>query len=171
MLVFGKVRNFRCSEAVIGEWRFRVATSLWYPDTALFLRTAHPSGLHGHLLSRQRQLSESSSLGNRHMMKSVPIAVALAAMSVSACVSTPLAPGAAQVIVTRVAADVSSCKALGNIDLDAAAAGIDNAKNHAIGLGGDTVLDTTPTSIYGTTQLLRTGVIYRCGPAGTPASK
>jgi hypothetical protein len=105
------------------------------------------------------------------MMKSVPIAVVLAAMSVSACVSTPLAPGAAQVKVTRVPADVSSCKALGNLDLDAAAAGIDNARNHAIGLSGDTVLDTTPTDIYGSTQLLRTGVIYRCGPTGTPASK
>jgi hypothetical protein len=105
------------------------------------------------------------------MKKSVSIAVVLAVISVSACVSTPLAPGAAQVTVTRVAADVSGCKALGNIDLDAAAAGIDNAKNHAIGLGGDTVLDTTPTSIYGTTEILRTGVIYRCGPAVTPASK
>ena len=102
-------------------------------------------------------------------MKSVSIAVV--AISVSACVSTPLAPGAAQVTVTRVAANVSGCKAVGNLDLDAAAAGIDNAKNHAIGLGGDTVLDTTPTSIYGTTELLRTGVIYRCGPAVTPASK
>jgi hypothetical protein len=102
-------------------------------------------------------------------MKSARIAVALAAIAISACVSIPLAPGAAQVNVTRVAADVSSCKALGNIDLDAAAAGIDNAKNHAIGLGGDTVLDTTPTSIYGTTQLLRTGVIYRCGAALAPA--
>jgi hypothetical protein len=104
-------------------------------------------------------------------MKSARIVVVLAAISVSACVSTPLAPGAAQVKVTRVAADVSSCKALGDIDLDAAAAGIDNAKNHAIGLGGDTILDTTPTSIYGTTQLLRTGVIYRCGAAIASASK
>jgi hypothetical protein len=105
------------------------------------------------------------------MMKSMPIAVVLAAASLSACVSTPLAPGAEQVKVTHVAADVSSCKALGNLDLDAAAAGINSAKNHAIGLGGDTVLDTTPTSIYGTTTLLRTGVIYRCGPGVAPASK
>jgi hypothetical protein len=104
------------------------------------------------------------------MLKSAPTAVVLAAISVSACISTPLAPGAAQVKVTRVPADVSSCRALGNLDLDAAA-GIDNAKNHAIGLGGDTVLDTTPTSIYGTTEPLRTGVIYRCGPAAAPASK
>jgi AraC-like DNA-binding protein len=37
--------------------------------------------------------------------------------SVSACVSTPVAPGAAHVKVTRAAADVSSCKALGNLDL------------------------------------------------------
>jgi hypothetical protein len=102
-------------------------------------------------------------------MKSVPIAVVLAAISVSACfsVSTPLAPGAAQVKVTRAGADVSSCKALGNLDLDVAAAGIDSAKNHAIGLGGDTVLDTTPMSIYGTITILRTGVIYRCGPLKT----
>ena len=105
------------------------------------------------------------------MMKFAPIAAVLAAVSVSACVSTPLAPGAAQVKVTRVAADVSSCKAVGNIDLDPSAAGIDNAKNHAIGLGGDTVLDTTATSIYGTTQLLTTGVVYRCAPVITPASK
>lgn len=103
-------------------------------------------------------------------MKSAPIAVVLAAIAVSACVSIPLAPGAAQVKVTRVPAEDSSCKALGNIDLDAAAAGIDNAKNHSIGLGGDTVLDTTPTSIYCTTELLRTGVIYRCVPAVAPAS-
>jgi hypothetical protein len=105
------------------------------------------------------------------MMKPITVAVVVTAITLSACVSTPLAPGAAQVKVTRVAADVSSCSALGNVDLDAAAAGIDNAKNHAIGLGGDTVLDTTPTSIYGTTTLLRTGVIYRCGPAGSPTSK
>jgi hypothetical protein len=72
-------------------------------------------------------------------MKFVDVALVLAAMFLSACVSTPLAPSAAQVKVTRLAADVSSCKALGNIDLDAAAAGIDNAKNHAIGLGAGLV--------------------------------
>jgi hypothetical protein len=104
------------------------------------------------------------------MMKSVPIVV-LAAILLSACVSTPLAPGAAEVKVTRVTADVASCKALGNLDLDAAAAGIDNTKNHAIGLGGDTVLDTTPTSFLGTTTLLRTGVIYRCSSTVAPDSK
>jgi hypothetical protein len=104
-------------------------------------------------------------------MKSLAITVAVAAIAVSACVSVPLAPGAAQVKVTRVPADVVSCKALGNLDLEAAAAGIDNAKNHAIGLGGDTVLDTTPTNIYGTTAPLRTGVIYRCTTATAPASK
>jgi hypothetical protein len=99
-------------------------------------------------------------------MKTALIAVVLAAISVSACVSsTPLAPGAEQVKVTRVPADVSSCKALGNIDLDATTGGVDSAKNHAIGLGGDTVLDTTPTG------WLRTGVVYRCAPGVTPAAK
>jgi outer membrane murein-binding lipoprotein Lpp len=105
------------------------------------------------------------------MLKLISAAVVLAAISLSACISTPLAPGAEQVKITRVAADVSSCKALGNLDLDAVAAGIDNARNHAIGLGGNTVLDTTPTSIYGTSMPLRTGVIYRCDPAGSPTSK
>lgn len=104
-------------------------------------------------------------------MKSLAITVALAAISASACVSVPLAPGAAQVKITRVPAEVANCKALGNLDLEPTPASIDNAKNHAIGLGGDTVLDTTPTSIYGTTVPLTTGVIYRCTTAAVPASK
>ena len=83
-------------------------------------------------------------------MKSVPITVVLAAISVSACVSTPLAPGAGQVKVTRVTADVSSCKALGSLDLDAAAAGIDNAKNHFwhVIKGRPTVMGSAATWSY-----------------------
>jgi hypothetical protein len=98
------------------------------------------------------------------MIKPMLSAVLLAAISLPACVSVPLAPGAAQVKITRTPADVTNCKALGNLDLEASAGGTDNAKNHAIGLGGDTVLDTTPTSIYGTAMRLRTGVVYRCAP-------
>ena len=57
------------------------------------------------------------------MIKPVLGAV-LAAASLSACASVPLAPGAAQVKITRAPADVAHCKALGNLDLEASAAGI-----------------------------------------------
>jgi hypothetical protein len=105
------------------------------------------------------------------MTKAKVISVVFAAISVSACMSIPLAPGAERVKITRLPAEVSSCRALGNLDLDAPAAGVDNAKNHAVGLGGDTVLDTTPTAIWGNAMPLRTGVIYRCGSGAAPASK
>jgi hypothetical protein len=74
-----------------------------------------------------------------------------------------MAPGSEKVIISRNSADVANCKALGNFDLSEAVAGTASARNHADGLGGDTVLDTTPTSIYGTAVPFRTGVVYRCG--------
>ena len=101
------------------------------------------------------------------MIKPVISAVSLAAVSVPACVSTsstPLVPGAAQVKITRAPTDVSTCKALGDFYLEPLGAGVDYAKNRAIKLGGDTVLDTTAPDLYGSTTPLRTGVVYRCAP-------
>jgi hypothetical protein len=88
----------------------------------------------------------------------------LVAVSVSACASTPLAPGADKVKITRIAAEVANCKALGNLDQGPTEDANASARNHAIGLGGDTVLDTTSTNMYGMVLPLRTGIIYRCGP-------
>jgi hypothetical protein len=100
------------------------------------------------------------------MIKPSAVTAALTAVALSGCisVSTPLAPGAEQVRVTREPRDVVNCKALGNLDLAQGSAGLNNAKNHAIGMGGDTVLDTTPKS-GGMTYPTSTGVIYRCASA------
>jgi len=78
------------------------------------------------------------------------------------CISTPMAPGSEQVKITRIPAEVANCKVLGNLDQGQENATADSARNHAVGLGGDTVLDTTPTTIYGTLEGVRTGIIYNC---------
>jgi hypothetical protein len=79
-------------------------------------------------------------------------------VALTAC--TTLAPGAADVTVTRDAATVTTCKALGSVhsvppyilpndDLK-------QIKNRSIGMGADTVLITGP-------RLISTaGVAYRC---------
>jgi hypothetical protein len=90
------------------------------------------------------------------------IVVTLSGISLFGCVwpqPVPLAPGADQVRITRNAADVASCAAVGNID--SRMTGIPTQippqmQNQAVGLGGNVVLDT---SVVGTTT---TGVIYRC---------
>jgi hypothetical protein len=96
----------------------------------------------------------------RHM--GLGILVAFSGPSLYGCVwpqPVPLAPGADQVKITRSAADVASCTAVGNIDSHIT--GIPTQippqmQNQAVGLGGNVVLDT---SVMGTTT---TGVIYRC---------
>lgn len=86
----------------------------------------------------------------------------------SGCVSVPLAPGADQVKITRNAADVTGCVAVGNIDghirgdLDPDFTG-NQMRNQAVGLGGNVVFDTT---VLGTAS----GVIYRCGAGKAAAS-
>jgi hypothetical protein len=81
------------------------------------------------------------------------------------CVSVPLAPGAAAVVITRDPAAVSSCSPVGNVALDAQQQGTDpvgQIRNQAVGLGGNVVLDTTRSiqEAWGTGP--STGVIYRC---------
>jgi hypothetical protein len=87
----------------------------------------------------------------------------LPGLLVSGCV-TPLAPGAAQVKITRNAADVAGCAAVGNLDSIKTS---DDVRNQAIGLGGNVVFDTRPSAVFG----LMTGVVYRCASAATPAPK
>jgi len=81
----------------------------------------------------------------------------------------PLAPGAENVKITRNAMDVANCRAVGNLDhvkvdifTDAPQRMV---RNQAIGLGGDTVFDTSSPLA---TEV--TGIVYRCGEsAGLPA--
>jgi hypothetical protein len=94
-----------------------------------------------------------------------PLLVLSASILVQACAATTLAPGADKVRLTRDAADVSSCAAVGNITPAQDAKGDTfstpaSFQNQAIGLGGNTVLVTqqymgAPIS----------GVVYRCSVA------
>jgi hypothetical protein len=85
-------------------------------------------------------------------MKSIRPVLVLAAtvVIVSACVVA--APGASQVLVTRDPADVSACKAVGNID-DKDMRNLDPnvARNRAIGLNANAILNTGAG-----------GIAYRC---------
>jgi hypothetical protein len=76
----------------------------------------------------------------------------------------PLAPGAEQVKVTKTAGDVANCKAVGNLSNinggNLTDAGQRIARNQAIGLGGDTIFDTSNT--FQESQGVVEGVVYRC---------
>lgn len=89
---------------------------------------------------------------------------AVSLVGLSACAPFVLAPGAADVRLTRIPADVESCTAVGNIQLPKgsdAGTELSNAegrlKNQTIGLGGNVALVTE--SLLGTPTA---GVAYRC---------
>jgi hypothetical protein len=84
------------------------------------------------------------------------------AIALSACVA--LAPGADKIRVTKNAADVASCSAVGNINVPRDAQGqIDTAnagtqfRNQTVGLGGNTAFVTS--SPWGVPA---EGIAYRC---------
>lgn len=82
-----------------------------------------------------------------------PAAAVLPSIALAACAITA-APHADDVRLTRVPADVASCKAVGNID-ERQTQGLEALlRNHAVGLGADTVLLTAPLNMA--------GVAYRC---------
>jgi len=76
----------------------------------------------------------------------------------------PLAPGAEQVKLTRNAGEVANCKAVGNLSNvnggNVTDAGQRIAKNQAVGLGGNTILDTS--TAFEESQGTVEGVVYRC---------
>ena len=80
---------------------------------------------------------------------------------VTACVA--LAPGAEKVRITKAAADVSNCTAVGNIRVPTNADGSVNVgadrefRNQAVGLGANTAFETE-----GTLSVPLEGVAYRC---------
>jgi hypothetical protein len=76
-----------------------------------------------------------------------------------------LAPGADQVRITKNAADVASCSAVGNVDgrIDSVPRDQTNQmKDEAIGLSGDVVF---VTSEFGPPK----GIAYRCGKVASAA--
>ena len=77
-------------------------------------------------------------------------------LPVVACDSVPIPPGADRVNFTRNSADVVGCKPVGSVDRS------QGAQNQAVGLGGNTVLDTTDPVSYALGNRAISGVIYHC---------
>jgi len=93
-------------------------------------------------------------------------ALLLLSLCATGCISTPQAPGAQQVKITRNTADVAGCTAMGNINFDAGG----EPRNQAVGLGGNVVFDTTP-SVAAALGNWTTGIVYRCAATATPSAK
>jgi hypothetical protein len=90
--------------------------------------------------------------------------IVAAAIVISATACVALAPGADKVRITKVAADVANCTAVGNINVPRIAnGGVDNSNartqflNQAVGLGGNTAFVTS--SRFGVPI---EGIAYRC---------
>jgi hypothetical protein len=90
------------------------------------------------------------------MRFSLPPAPAIAAAALTVgCVTTALAPGAAQVRIVRNAADVSACTVVGNVTPNQKMP--EDLRNLTVGLGGNTLFVTTE-SLGG----IANGIAYRC---------
>jgi hypothetical protein len=68
-------------------------------------------------------------------------AAAIIALGTAGCVTVAVAPGAEKVKITKIANDVASCKAVGNVKAPPAATNA-TFQNQAFGLGGNTVFET-----------------------------
>ena len=80
--------------------------------------------------------------------------------TLTACSHTPfvLAPGAAQVRVTNVAADVEGCTPVGNIQVpDDTANALGHLRNQTIGFGGNAAFVTD-----GSLDFPHVGIAYHC---------
>ena len=88
-------------------------------------------------------------------MKIPALSCLICSALVASCVTTTLAPGAAQVKIVTNAADVSKCTAVGNVVPDAQK--LQDARNLTVGLGGNTVLVTAEAL-----GNIVNGVAYRC---------
>jgi hypothetical protein len=72
----------------------------------------------------------------------------LVVLTLEACVTTVLAPGADKVRMTSSPADVAGCKALGNLEGSSDAINYQNiVRNETVGLGGNVAFLTTGSGI------------------------
>jgi hypothetical protein len=89
-------------------------------------------------------------------MRMLPLYTLAITTLTAGCVTTALAPGAAQVKIVRNAADVAACTAVGNVLGDVQKG--EDVRNSTVGLGGNTIFVTTE-NVTGT---IYNGVAYRC---------
>jgi hypothetical protein len=101
----------------------------------------------------------------KYHIASATLIVMAIVLEVAGCVS--LAPGADQVKITKNAADVAGCAAVGNVaghpPYAAPSDAMHQMQNQVVGLGGNDLLVTSDL-------VSATGVGYRCGKAA-PAAK
>ena len=97
-------------------------------------------------------------------MRRIVTSIAASLLGLAACTPLVLAPGAAQVRVTHLPADVAQCSAVGNIrvpddtngSLDVARA-VASMQNQTIGFGGNVAFVTE-----GTLRAPIAGIAYKC---------
>jgi Domain of unknown function (DUF4156) len=86
-------------------------------------------------------------------------------MLAASCVSTKLLPGAAQVKITRIQADVANCRKLGTVTMHGLDTNsnvvVDQLRNETVNLGGNTifVLDDRVFTLSGVPE---SGAAYQC---------
>jgi hypothetical protein len=100
------------------------------------------------------------------MIRDSCVVIVLLSLIESGCISTPQAPGTAQVKITRNVAEVTGCTPRGNINFTAGG----EPRNQAVGLGGNVVFDTTP-SVGTAMGDWTTGIVYHCASITTTAVK
>jgi len=97
-------------------------------------------------------------------MRRIKPLIAACPLSLTACTPLVLAPGAAQVRVTNLPADVTGCTAVGNVRVPEETSGMLDAgravgtmQNQTIGFGGNVALVTE-----GTPRMPVAGIAYKC---------
>jgi hypothetical protein len=97
-------------------------------------------------------------------MRQFKVFVACCLSGLAACTPLVLAPGAAQVQVTKAPGDVAGCAPVGNLRVPKDTSGaldgyraVDHMKNQTVGLGGNVALVTE-----GRLRMPQVGVAYKC---------
>jgi hypothetical protein len=94
-------------------------------------------------------------------MKAILLVTVVIALGViSGCATVALAPGADKVRLSKDAADVATCKVVGNVKRPQEGNSLDaepTIRNQAVGLGGNTVF-ITQSDMTGPVQ----GIAYQC---------
>jgi hypothetical protein len=95
----------------------------------------------------------------RRDVLSLPLVATLSLLA--GCVAPVLAPGAADVKIVRIAADVATCTAVGNFRQPPGE--FVDPRNAIVGLGGNTLFVTQETiGIAAGPRTIVSGVAYRC---------
>lgn len=99
-------------------------------------------------------------------MRQLKIFIVCCLSALAACTPLVLAPGAAQVQVTKTPGDVAGCAPVGNLQVPKETSGgldahraVAYLKNQTVGLGGNAALVTD-----GPLRLPVAGVAYKCSP-------